>query len=89
MTDPKDMGAEDKMAEARAKIARNQAMKEAVAEHTVEAGETLSDLALKYYGHATQPYYMHIYEANKDVIGDNPNVIKPGQELVIPKKPDV
>jgi nucleoid-associated protein YgaU len=32
---------------------------------------------------------MHIYETNKDVIGDDPNVIKPGQELVIPKKPEV
>jgi nucleoid-associated protein YgaU len=29
---------------------------------------------------------MKIYEANKAVIGDNPDLIKPGMELVIPKK---
>jgi nucleoid-associated protein YgaU len=63
------------------------AKEEAIAEHTVEAGETLSHVALKYYNNAGQKYYMHIYEANKAVIGDNPNVIKEGQVLVIPKEP--
>lgn len=55
------------------------------AQHTVAAGETLSDLALKYYGSAAKEKWMAIYEANKAVIGDNPNVIKPGQELKIPE----
>jgi nucleoid-associated protein YgaU len=55
------------------------------AEHTVVAGETLSDIALKYYGSAVKDKYMKIYEANKAVIGDNPNVIKPGQVLKIPE----
>ena len=74
--------------EARARIAANQAKKEAIAEHTVEEGETLSHIALEYYGNAGPTYYTAIYEANKDVIGDNMNVIKPGQKLAIPPKPE-
>ncbi len=54
-------------------------------EHTVAAGETLSDLALKYYGSAAKEKWMAIYEANKAVIGDNPNIIKPDQVLKIPE----
>ena len=57
-------------------------------EHTVEKGETLSHLALKYYGHATKPYYMLIYEANKDLIGDDPNLIRTGMTLKIPALPE-
>lgn len=56
--------------------------------HTVKDGDTLSHLALKYYGHATKPYYMAIYEANKELIGDNPNRVKLGLELKIPELPD-
>ncbi len=55
------------------------------AEHTVKEGETLSDLALKYYGSAVKDKWMKIYEANKGVIGDNPNIIRPGQVLKIPE----
>jgi len=54
-----------------------------VKKHTVVAGDTLSGIAKKYYDDAGK--YLKIYEANKDVIGDNPDMIKPGQELVIPK----
>jgi len=56
-----------------------------IAEHTVAAGETLSEIALKYYGSAAKPKYMAIYEANKAVIGDNPNKIKVGMVLQIPE----
>jgi nucleoid-associated protein YgaU len=52
--------------------------------HKVVEGETLSHLALKYYGSAARESWMKIYEANKDVIGDNPNMIRVGQELKIP-----
>jgi len=55
------------------------------AEHVVAAGETLSDLALKYYGSASKDHWMKIYEHNKAAIGDNPNVIKPGLQLRIPE----
>ncbi len=53
--------------------------------YTVKAGDTLSDIALKYYKSAARDKWMAIYEANKAVIGDDHNLIKPGQELKIPK----
>lgn len=56
--------------------------------HVVQDGETLSDIALKYYGHATEPYWKLIYAFNRKTIGENPNVIKAGQELTIPNLPD-
>jgi nucleoid-associated protein YgaU len=60
-----------------------------MAEYTVQGwDETLSHVALKYYGNATRPYFLIIYEANKDVIGDNMNIIKPGMKLKIPVLPD-
>jgi nucleoid-associated protein YgaU len=59
-----------------------------IAKHTVASEETLSHIALKYYGHATKPYYMLIYDANKRVIGDDPNRVKPGLVLQIPELPD-
>jgi nucleoid-associated protein YgaU len=55
------------------------------AEHKVKEGETLSHIALKHYGSAVKAKWMVIYEANKDVIGDNPNIIVPGQVLKIPE----
>lgn len=50
--------------------------------YTVQAGDTLSAIALEFYGDASQ--YMKIYQANKDLIGDDPDLIKVGQELIIP-----
>ncbi len=58
-----------------------------MAEHTVAADETLSHISLKYYGSAVKEKWMIIYEANKAVIGDNPNKIRPGQVLKIPELP--
>ncbi len=55
--------------------------------HVVAADETLSHLSLKYYGSAAKPYWMVIYDANKGTIGDNPNRIRAGMELVIPELP--
>ena len=52
--------------------------------HIVDSDETLSHIALKYYGSAAKEKWMIIYEANKDVIGDNPNIIQKGMELFIP-----
>ena len=49
--------------------------------HEVVAGESLSKIALKYYGDAS--LYMKIFEANKDVLKD-PNIIRVGQKLKIP-----
>ena len=46
--------------------------------YTVQKGDTLSGIAAK-YGITWQV----LYEKNKDVIGNNPNLIKPGQVLII------
>jgi nucleoid-associated protein YgaU len=82
---------EDRVGRASAGIPR-QAPKSApstkfIAEHTVTEGDTLSGIALNYYGSATKELWMVIYNANKAVIGDDPNLIKPGQVLKIPEKP--
>jgi nucleoid-associated protein YgaU len=60
---------------------------EVIAEHTVGGGDTLSHIALEYYGSATKPYWMVIYEANKALIGDDPNRLKRGITLKIPALP--
>ena len=70
-------------AKANAMAAQRKKDELAVKKHVVAAGDTLSAISKKYYDDANQ--YMKIYEANKDVIGSDPNMIKPGQELVIPK----
>lgn len=54
-----------------------------LAEHTVVSGDNLSYISKQYYGTADK--YMKIYEANKDVIGSNPNVIRVGMVLKIPR----
>ena len=46
--------------------------------YTVQKGDTLWGIAQKY-----NTTWQSIYEKNKDVIGDNPNLIYPGQVLVI------
>lgn len=50
--------------------------------HTVVAGDSLSAIAKKYLGNASQ--YPKIFEANKPMLSD-PDKIYPGQVLRIPK----
>jgi nucleoid-associated protein YgaU len=45
----------------------------------------LSAIAQRYYKSGAREKWMLIYEANKEVIGDNPSLIKVGQVLKIPK----
>ncbi|MCH2488787.1 MAG: LysM peptidoglycan-binding domain-containing protein [Flavobacteriales bacterium] len=52
------------------------------ARHTVEKGESLSKISKHYYGDPMK--YNAIFEANRDQL-DNPDMIHPGQQLVIPK----
>lgn len=52
--------------------------------HIVQAGETLADIALRYYGSATRDKWMLIYELNKQEIGNDPAFTQPGQRLQIP-----
>ena len=50
--------------------------------YVVQKGDTLSALAQRFYGKAS--LYMKIFEANRDVLS-NPDLIKIGQKLRIPK----
>ena len=64
------------------------APKATIAKHTVVAGDSMSAIAQQYYGSGVKEKWMAIYEANKDVMGDNPTLIHPGQVLKIPKLDD-
>lgn len=55
--------------------------------HVVATGDWLSKIARKYYGDLYK--WPVIYEANRDVIGPDPDLIKPGQRLLIPVLPKV
>lgn len=50
--------------------------------HTVVPGDTLWRIALRFYGDGGR--FPTIHEANRDIIGNNPNLIFPGQVLTIP-----
>jgi hypothetical protein len=50
--------------------------------YTVVKGDCLWNIAKKFYGNGSK--YTTIYNANKSVIGGNPNLIYPGQVLTIP-----
>jgi nucleoid-associated protein YgaU len=52
--------------------------------YTVQAGDTLSAIAQRAYGNGSQPYWMALFAAQEGTIGDNPNVISPGDQLYIP-----
>ncbi len=52
--------------------------------YIVKEGDTLSGIALRFYGNGTESWCRKIYDANKTVIGANSNLIKPGQDLTIP-----
>ena len=49
--------------------------------HTVQRGETLTGIAQKYYGRASE--YQKIFEANRDKLSD-PDKVREGTILVIP-----
>lgn len=51
------------------------------ARHTVESGETLGKIAKQYFKDPMK--YKQIFEANTDIL-KNPDLIHPGQELIIP-----
>ena len=50
--------------------------------YTVKSGDTLSDIAQAEMGDANR--WRELYEANKDAVGNNPDMIHPGLELKIP-----
>ena len=51
--------------------------------YTVQPGDTLFSIAQQAYGDGNQ--WPVIYNANKQVIGSDPNVIRSGEVLFIPK----
>jgi nucleoid-associated protein YgaU len=51
--------------------------------YTVRPGDSLSKIAKSLMGDAKK--WRVLYEANKDVVGGNPDLIQPGQVLKIPK----
>lgn len=50
--------------------------------YTVKSGDCLCAIARRFYGDDKR--YIDIYNANKSIIGGNPNLIMPGQKLTIP-----
>jgi hypothetical protein len=52
--------------------------------YSVKQGDALSSIALQVYGNGAEPFWRTIYDANVAVIGPDPNVIAPGQQLNIP-----
>ncbi len=54
--------------------------------YTVQSGDTLWDIAKRAYNDPED--WDTIYDANKHVIGNDPNLIKPGQVLQIPSQSD-
>lgn len=63
------------------KLAQSSKPSSTAQEYTITAGDTLSMLALRYYGNAQK--WPKIYEANKSTV-KNPNYIYIGQKIVIP-----
>jgi nucleoid-associated protein YgaU len=51
--------------------------------YVVKSGDSLSKIAKELLGDAKR--WPELYELNKALIGDNPNMIHPGQELKLPK----
>ena len=50
--------------------------------YTVQQGDTLSSIAQQAYGDGNK--WQIIYDANKQVIGSDPNLLRPGEVLYIP-----
>jgi nucleoid-associated protein YgaU len=59
-------------------------MKSGAACYTVQSGDSLSAISQKFYGNMGASGVGKIYYSNLETIGDNPNVIYPGQKLYIP-----
>lgn len=50
--------------------------------YVVKSGDSLSEIAQREMGDGDR--WKELYEANKDAIGDNPDLIHAGTELTIP-----
>lgn len=53
--------------------------------HEVQRGDTLASIARRYAADAGGSLtWRDLYDANRSVIGDDPHLIRPGQQLVVP-----
>ena len=59
-------------------------MKSGAACYTVQSGDSLSNIAQRFYGNMGADNVNRIYYSNLNTIGANPNYIYPGQKLYIP-----
>ncbi len=66
------------------KTSNRTSSKSKAGKYTVKKGDCLWNIAKKFYGKGAK--YTVIYNANKKVIGGNPNLIYQGQVLTIPKE---
>ncbi len=53
-----------------------------------EENPTLSHIALKYYKHATPPYWKYLVEHNKELLDGSEKNLRLGMEIVIPELPE-
>lgn len=52
--------------------------------HVVQPGENLTAIAQAYYGSEQASHWITLYNFNRELIGENPDLIQPGIELLIP-----
>jgi nucleoid-associated protein YgaU len=65
----------------------NTTTKSSTKQHVVQRGDSLSKLAKQYYGDMFK--WPVLYEANRELVGRNPDLIQPGQSLLVPSLPNV
>ena len=53
--------------------------------HIVQPGENLSYIAKYYYGDENEAHWITLYNFNREIIGENPDLIRVGMELVVPE----
>jgi nucleoid-associated protein YgaU len=52
--------------------------------HVVQPGENLTVIAKAYYGAEHDSHWITLYNFNRELIGENPDLLQPGMELLIP-----
>jgi len=52
--------------------------------HVVQPGENLTVIAQAYYGSEHEAHWITLYNFNRELIGENPDLLQVGMELLIP-----
>jgi nucleoid-associated protein YgaU len=52
--------------------------------HMVQPGENLTLIAQAYYGSEHAAHWITLYNFNRELIGENPDLLQAGMELLIP-----